>query len=203
MAAQTASLSRNHDFTSLDKYSADQDEAIRLQEILARLRDLPKPILPDWEYFQSRELALGLCHEDATLVPFTVLRGKMLEQLIECDSARSQETLLDYLKLERQYGAGKVPEWYDPDKLKNRLGYQRCGCRTCFHSETLEKQFDSCPHCKKIYYCRSRCREKDWRLRHENECEGLAKKRARKQLVQEGAAAYGSFLQSWKRAVFG
>ena len=67
------------------EYSADQDEAIRLQEILARLRDLPKPILPDWEHFQSREPALGLSHEDSALVPFTVLRGKMLEQLIECD----------------------------------------------------------------------------------------------------------------------
>lgn len=196
-------LSRKQDFTSLDKYSAKPNEAMRLQEVLIRLKNLPLPNEEDWEAFQNRRPALGISHDDAKLVPFTILRQKMLEQFIECDFARSQEALLDYLNIERNFGLSKLPEWYDPSN-SHKIGYQRCGCRTCFHSETLQIQFDPCPQCNKVFYCpRKRCRAKDWRLRHEAECEGLAKKRARAQLINEGKRNYESFLHQWRRAVFG
>ena len=156
--------------------------------LLDYLDDLPIPDAEDKEEFLRREPAMGatdsilreIRKHNARLpavqqrILFHDIRSKMLRQLISCSGAQRVDDLLDILQTEMDSGMpAAIPYWYKFRTVSfepSRIGYESCGSRYCLQTETTNKQFQSCPRCKEVYYCCSKCQGSDWKSRHRQVC---------------------------------
>lgn len=150
--------------------------------------ELPLPDEEEKDEFLQREPAMGVTDDllqdmrahNATLLPvqqrilFHNVRYKMLRQLISCSGAQTLDELLDILEAELESGIpAPVPAWYEFLPISFgpcRIGYEHCGARGCFQTETKDQKYDICDRCHHIYYCSEACQEKDWKERHKHVC---------------------------------
>jgi len=150
--------------------------------------ELPIPDAEEKNDFLRREPAMGATEamlreirkHNARLpavqqrVLFHHVRSKMLRQLISCSGAQRLDDLLDILEAESDSGKpSSIPKWYKFSPISfepSRVGYEPCGARYCYRTESTKKQFLKCPRCKLVYYCCNQCRESDWKARHKQVC---------------------------------
>ncbi len=114
------------------------------------------------------------------------IRFKMLRQLIPCSGAATMDELLDILRAELDSGIpAPIPDWYTFSKKSlgpRNMGYNACGARGCYQTETAEKDkepFARCSRCKLIYYCSRDCQKTDWKVRHKQVCKDGSKLRSK------------------------
>lgn len=169
--------------------------------LLDHFDHLPLPDEEEQEEFLRREPAMGasdailseIREHNATLPPvqqrilFHQLRIKMLRQLISCSEAQTLDQLLDILQVELDTGVpANVPAWYEFCPISFgpcRIGYEPCGARGCFQTETIDRKFDQCERCQLIYYCSNECQENDWKVRHKMVCKKGADLREKTQKI--------------------
>mmetsp|Transcript_14917 Transcript_14917/g.33285 ORF Transcript_14917/g.33285 Transcript_14917/m.33285 type:complete len:224 (-) Transcript_14917:355-1026(-) len=120
---------------------------------------------------------------------FNSLRGQMLRQLIPCPGAKTVEELCGLLEAELDSGVpAPVPEWYEFSTVRfgpRRIGYEPCGARGCFQTETTDSQFGRCTRCKLVYYCGKECQASDWKARHKKVCKKGAQDRDKTEKVSQ------------------
>ena len=186
------------------------------------LKDLPMPGAEDRAEFERRPPALGLNisiideiadhAKNPLLRPvqvrhlFSLLRDKLLKNLIPCSDCSTVEELCEILRNEVESGIpSPVPSWYvysTKTMGPRRIGYYHCGARGCLKTEDFEsKPFKKCSGCGIAFYCSKDCQLADWKCRHKKVCskarEFAEKTREAGMLLQRyGVAIFPSILFS-------
>lgn len=105
---------------------------------------------------------------------FKMIRSKLLRQLIPCSGVSAFDGLMDILQSELDSGIpSPIPDWYEFPTANfgpRDIGYRACENRSCFNTDTVEKQLDRCAKCKLAYYCSRDCQVADWKARHKQVC---------------------------------
>jgi len=181
---------RGNDFTDIDGtdcmeywYEGHQEASRQIQRRIMMTNALPDK--DGWERFLQRPPALGMTHEEASLLSFSSLRYCMRRNFICVDGVDSKQGLFDILENERSEGKQPIPKWFVPRDERwgqRHLGYQRCGNK-CLRTENFKGRFGCCTRCKAVYYCSRKCQKEDWKRGHKKECKDKKKEKHQMNMI--------------------